>query len=544
MSRRDIALTLVIILAGVLSRAVLLDADPPSWQQLGFLSDEGWWAHNGRNRVDFGRFVIEEPRDEFNQGLWLSPLFTLLVAGSFSIFGSSLFALRLVSSLASGVTALGLAFAGRRLCDKGGGPLCAFLYLFAPFTWSFGRLGLVEESMNAFLALSVAAFLARGTWPPFVAGIFHAAAFAVKSYAAPALVPFVVVTLVGRSRRATIRFLRYAAGGALGLVPWFFGVYLPYRTPIGEMGRKLAEDNMSRSVAVMGRNALDLLLAFPDGRPALSPWVLLAPVPIALMVAAAARLLLGASLAPRRRDGVLFAASFLLVYLLLMLPLQHRPERRYLVLMLPTILLAVAGLDLPPPSGAPGRLRRLAAALPAAFLAASACAAFLPGRNSAALAVVLLTPVAVLIIHVAIPRLMASLPRFRRSACILAVVFYIVMLGSYFGAPRFTERDEGRAIARIVKRDRVLGGVADSLLLESEAMTFATMRKGSGGRFNEGIRERASVDWLLMFRRSGGRLMMDRPGMLEGTELARESDILPTRSGPRATVYLYRLTRR
>ena len=57
--------SLFLILFGAASiRLTALGADPPPSMTDAFVSDEAWWAHNARNQVLFGRWVL----DDFNQG--------------------------------------------------------------------------------------------------------------------------------------------------------------------------------------------------------------------------------------------------------------------------------------------------------------------------------------------------------------------------------------------------------------------------------------------------------------------------------------------
>ena len=67
------------------------------------------------------------------------PLFPLLVVTSFSIFGETELAVRLVSVLASLLTAVLLFFIVRRAIDRRGGALAAFFFLTYPSTIVFGR---------------------------------------------------------------------------------------------------------------------------------------------------------------------------------------------------------------------------------------------------------------------------------------------------------------------------------------------------------------------------------------------------------------------
>lgn len=84
------------LLAGLLTcRLWFLGADPHWSTEDAFITDEGFWVHNARNRVVLGRWVV----DEFNQGLSTAPLYSLTTAGVFRLVGVGLRQARLGSAV-------------------------------------------------------------------------------------------------------------------------------------------------------------------------------------------------------------------------------------------------------------------------------------------------------------------------------------------------------------------------------------------------------------------------------------------------------------
>ncbi len=97
---------LLVALAGLV---LALDADPSRLLWRDFITDEGWWTAEARDRVLFGDWVT----DEYNQGLAV-PAATWAWRASFEAFGVSLLSARLPSLLAGLLTLLLLGLMLRR----------------------------------------------------------------------------------------------------------------------------------------------------------------------------------------------------------------------------------------------------------------------------------------------------------------------------------------------------------------------------------------------------------------------------------------------
>ncbi len=152
-----VALLVLLFLGAAAIRLVALDADPPPSMSYAFVSDEAWWAHNARNRVLFGNWIL----DDFNQGFFAAPLHTAMVSLSFKLGGVCLEQTRMVSALC-GLTAIGLVgwMLTRELGRWSG--LAGMLILgFDYFTVSYDRVGFVEPLPTALMTLSAALVLTR-----------------------------------------------------------------------------------------------------------------------------------------------------------------------------------------------------------------------------------------------------------------------------------------------------------------------------------------------------------------------------------------------
>ena len=143
--------SLFLILFGAASiRLVALGADPPPTMTSAFVSDEAWWAHNARNHVLFGRWIV----DDFNQGLFAAPLHTAMIWLSFMWGGVCLEQTRLISALC-GLTTIGLVgvMLTRELGRWSG--LAGMMILgFDYFTVLYDRVGFVEPLPTALMTLA------------------------------------------------------------------------------------------------------------------------------------------------------------------------------------------------------------------------------------------------------------------------------------------------------------------------------------------------------------------------------------------------------
>ena len=149
--------TLLLLLLTVAGLIVSLDADPSRLLWRDFITDEGWWTGEARDRALFGEWVM----DEYNQGL-STPLATWTWWLSFRALGASLWAARLPGAIASLLALLLLGLLARRPAgDCPGGsverepdPRLAALLLGSAIPFAMHARIAMPEPLSLFLVLA------------------------------------------------------------------------------------------------------------------------------------------------------------------------------------------------------------------------------------------------------------------------------------------------------------------------------------------------------------------------------------------------------
>lgn len=174
---------MLILLIALVGLVAALDADPGRLLWRDFITDEGWWTAEARDRVLFGSWVT----DDYNQGLAV-PAATWLWRACFELFGVSLLAARLPSVAAALLTVLLLALMLRRE----GGALRGALLLASALPFALhARVALPEPI--AVLGITLAWWLLSrdesGRATPLLAGLACGLALAAKFSVLVALPP-------------------------------------------------------------------------------------------------------------------------------------------------------------------------------------------------------------------------------------------------------------------------------------------------------------------------------------------------------------------
>jgi 4-amino-4-deoxy-L-arabinose transferase-like glycosyltransferase len=156
-TRSDLLAAGLILLIALVPRLLFLGADPPQDMQQAFIYDEGLWSHNARNRVLFGQWIL----DDHNPPLFMTPLYSLVLAAVYQIAGVSLTSTRLLAALGgslSCVVVFGLLRAWYPLRQAIVAPLLLALSYFmlsynrVAFTESFQLLPLTAAAAATVLA--------------------------------------------------------------------------------------------------------------------------------------------------------------------------------------------------------------------------------------------------------------------------------------------------------------------------------------------------------------------------------------------------------
>jgi len=330
-------LALVLVVAAVL-RTQHIKADPPLILpeisgSAGIYFDEGIYCHNARNRILFGKWIT----DEWNPLVYNAPL-TMIYYLAFTLFGISIVTVKAVNII-FGLLGILLFHAGLRRYLKPGQAL-ALTLLFALdfYVLMYSRIGLLENFSVLCFLLGFYLFVRseERRWPVFFLGVTAAIA-ALSKYL---FVYFLISTLLAVAyrawRRSDVRhFLAFLAGCLAAGLPWFFGIYLPFRSTFSKIGSGWGMLSLPRSVAQAFGNVL---------RHPLPRYLQLMPVAGFLLVLFGGWALLKivrsrTTGGPRGLDAFIF--FWIVGAIVSMGLLNYRPLRYYLPL-LPAIYLAVS----------------------------------------------------------------------------------------------------------------------------------------------------------------------------------------------------------
>jgi len=248
--KKGIGLALILVVAAVL-RSQHIKADPPTILpqisgSAGIYFDEGIYCHNARNKILFGQWIT----DEWNPLVYNAPL-TLIYYLGFKLFGISIVTVKAINIL-FGLLGILLFHAGLRRY-LGSRPALALTVLFAfDYYWlMYNRIGLLENFSGLCFLLGFYLFVwsEEKRWPAFFLGLIAAVA-ALSKYL---FVYFLISTLLAVAYRAWRRFdarsfLVFLAGGLTAGLPWFFGIYLPFRSTFSKIGSGWGMLSLPRSI--------------------------------------------------------------------------------------------------------------------------------------------------------------------------------------------------------------------------------------------------------------------------------------------------------
>jgi 4-amino-4-deoxy-L-arabinose transferase-like glycosyltransferase len=336
--RNGLGLALLLVLAGAL-RLQHIRADPPLLLpsisgSAGIYFDEGIYCHNARNKILFGRWIT----DEWNPLVYNAPL-TLVYYLGFRFFGVSIVTVKVINIL-FGLLGILLFQAALRTYLRSG-PALAVTSLFALDYYSqmYNRLGLLEN-FSCFCFILGFFFFARSrgrSSMAFLLGLTAAMAALSKYLFAYFLIAALLAVADQARRRSDYRYLlSFLAGGLAVGLPWFFGIYLPFRSTFAKIGSGWGMLSLPHSLSQAWGN----LVHNPLAR-------YLAPLPVvAFLLILFIGWMLLKFLRPKA-EGVnepdLFIFLWIAGAVLFMGLLNYRPLRYYLPL-IPAFYLAIAAL--------------------------------------------------------------------------------------------------------------------------------------------------------------------------------------------------------
>ncbi len=335
--KKWVGLALLLVVAAVL-RTQHIQADPPEILprisgSAGIYFDEGIYCHNARNRILFGKWIT----DEWNPLVYNAPL-TLIYFLGFKWFGISIVTVKAINIL-FGLLGILLFHAGLRRYLAPAAALALTALFACDFYWlMYNRLGLLENFSALCFLLSFYLFVVSENkrWPVFFLGLTAAVA-ALSKYL---FLYFLIATMLAVAYRAWQRsdvrhFLCFVAGGLMAGLPWFFAIYLPFRSTFGKIGSGWGMLALPRSLAQAWANVL---------HHPLPRYLQLLPLAgfLLILFGAWALLKIVSSREADRPSGLdVFVALWIVGAVLSLGLLNYRPLRYYLPL-LPAIYLAIS----------------------------------------------------------------------------------------------------------------------------------------------------------------------------------------------------------
>jgi Dolichyl-phosphate-mannose-protein mannosyltransferase len=335
---KGLGLALILVVAAAL-RLQHIRADPPVLLpsisgSAGIYFDEGIYCHNARNKILFGRWIT----DEWNPIVYNAPL-TLIYYLGFKLFGVSIVTVKVINVLFGCLGIFLFQTALRAYLASSQALAVTALFALDYYGVMFNRLGLLENFSSLCFILAFALFVrSRGRHTmAFFIGLTVTLAALSKYLFIYFLIAALLAVVDQAWRRSDLRFLlSFLAGGATIGLPWFFGIYRPFRATFAKISS--------------GWGMLSLPKSFPQAWTNLVHHPLMRYLALLPVVAFLLVLFLGLVLLRCRRprtegrdDPSLFIFFWIVGAALSMGLLNYRPLRYYLPL-LPGLYLAVSVL--------------------------------------------------------------------------------------------------------------------------------------------------------------------------------------------------------
>ena len=240
LSKQTIWLILgIILLAGFFMRINGLTADAPrdlTWS-LSPYTDEGFMVQNAKNKVLFGKWLLD---DFFRMAV--SPLFSVIMFVNFKLFGFGFSQARMVSVLFGLGTILLTFLILKRESGTKAGLLGAFLAS-SSFLWIMqNRLALEESTMMFFVLLSIFFWTlpARKNWQFLLAGLSASVAIFFVKLSGLFFAPVLMAEALRQkflvpdsplAEKGWRPLLFFAGGFLIGPIVWVLTIILPFGYP-------------------------------------------------------------------------------------------------------------------------------------------------------------------------------------------------------------------------------------------------------------------------------------------------------------------------
>jgi 4-amino-4-deoxy-L-arabinose transferase-like glycosyltransferase len=151
----EVGALLLVLLVAAVPRLVVLNADPPVRVSAALVTDEGWWAQNARQHALFGKWVM----DQHNPALYVTPVYTLALRGVYEVAGVGIWQTRLVSALSGILTCLALYAGLRAVLPRRRALFPALVLALSLMGITLNRIAFTESLQLLLATLSLAAVL-------------------------------------------------------------------------------------------------------------------------------------------------------------------------------------------------------------------------------------------------------------------------------------------------------------------------------------------------------------------------------------------------
>jgi 4-amino-4-deoxy-L-arabinose transferase-like glycosyltransferase len=220
--RRVDGLAVVCLIAFALRLFVVL-----SLRDMGLFADMQEYHDRALHLLNTGTL----PADAFRV-----PVFSILMAGIYKVFGPHLLAIRLAQALMGTVTVALTYAAARRVVSSRGALLAAFLVAIYPALLLYTAYTMAETTFTLFVMVAIVLWLRLGWWAALGAGLATGAATLTRSVGVAVVVGVVVTALWNiltrrppHATRVVTRLALFVAGFAIVLAPWVQRNYAIYQ---------------------------------------------------------------------------------------------------------------------------------------------------------------------------------------------------------------------------------------------------------------------------------------------------------------------------
>ena len=518
----------IIFLVAVFLRLAFLDADPPSTVDLQFISDEGWWVHNARNKLLFDTWIM----DDFNQSLLASPPFCIATYSAYSLFGVGFGASRLVPVICGLLTLLLFSGILHAHMPSKNAALATFLFGCNFAYTSMNRTAYVESMALMFLFLSwwLIDRLSHRVWAVFLAGMSFALSVLTKSYMVSVLVPVgAVILLRWHTKKSKVKWglallnsILFACGIFAVYMLWRKYLYIPFHDDYRLMYSLWQDGNFPKTIGEALRNIPSFFIGH-QGKTMIPARFF--GLNATLLILAAYRIhrlaciesdslkVLWKNIPDIDRECLIF----LVLLTLQIAPLTAKPFRRYLLFYIPLVILASRSVldhrNKPLPNQVTLHMRLVQMLVPlliTSILIPPFLIRWLPipltGTVSYIAAISLVAICTYLIIRI----LKSFNFSFVMKLSTALLLFFIIDGGFFIHAcltKSYTLRDTSRKLGDtyFTAGSGVLGGIAHSLSLENQARAIAIWGREEAPRvLNQDPIRRFSPDYVIVLRKLDG----------------------------------------